>query len=378
MLALTSAIIGTLPAEAEGIPFACGLYGVEPAHFAEVASAGFNVVHTYRFETWAPPSVDAYVVEVRAYLDAAESAGLRGLIGVPRQWFLTRDAGSLRAAVLALKSHPALLAWYEEEQGQQGRVDAVIFLDEVVTAADPEHGLVIEENRRRTELLAAGRVRMFTYYPVSPQARRAGRLPSVLERLPKQPLLTPYWPVLQAYGQNLIAGCPKSDLVMPTRQELQYSLYSAIVHGAAGVFFYTYWHPSRFDAKRGQKGRWPYVDYRTLPELSPTAWGDVRATAREAQVLFETWRSREAASVPVDFKSPAGLESAQWEDNGEVMLILANSHCKPQTIRVAVPSNYRSWAILHATGLGPAQSIQEGRIAIEVPGPGGLAGVFSP
>jgi hypothetical protein len=354
-----------------------GLYGVEPASFAEIAAVGFDVVHTYRFESSSPDSVGSYTATVLDYLDAAQAHGLRALVGLPRLWILQREERKIRAAIAAVRHHPALVAWYEEELGQQGHVGAVGFLSDVVESSDPEHGLILEENRRRSELIAIGRTRMFTYYPVSPAARRRGRLPSLLERFPTQQLRIPFWPVLQAYGQDLIAGCPKKDLVLPTRRELQYSLYSSVVHGASGIFFYTHRHPTRFDSERARDGSWPYVDYDLLSRVAPQAWDDVLATLAEARFLLSWTVGSVAPGVPVVVEEARWLEWTQRSRGGEDLLLLANGQYRPRTVRVTVPAVYKSWAVLHASGLGTPRAFRDGAVKIEVPGPGGVAVVFT-
>jgi hypothetical protein len=372
LVAVAAAPASDVPEKAGTSTAICGLYGVEPASFATVVAAGINVVHSYRFETSPPGSPRTYADSVRVYLDAAQAHGLRALVGLPRTWFLGRDAADLQAAIELLRAHPALLAWYEEEQGEQGRSQDVEFLNDLVNRVDPEHGLIIEENRRPTALIDVGRIRMFTYYPVSPAARQAGRLPSLVDRLPQEPLHIPFWPVLQAYGQDLIADCPKVDLAMPTRSEMQYSLYSAVVHGASGLFFYTYRHPTRFDAARKQAGGWPYVDYEPLPEVSAECWSNVLGTIQEARYLFDHSLARQAPPAPMEVRDPGWLEVGQWAETDGVLLVIANGRYKPKTVQVGIPPGFKSFAILYSTGLGSTQPIRNFEVTLEIPGPGGL------
>jgi hypothetical protein len=375
LLLLVPVVAGSRTPDTEASPV-LGLYGVESNSLADVAAAGFNVVHSYTFETGTFVAPADYSAAVTAYLDSAQAHGLRVLVGVPRAWILARDTVRMRAAVEALRHHPAIFAWYEEELGQQGHVDEVETLRDVIERSDPEHGLIIEENRRRSELLDVGRARMFTYYPISEATRKRKRIPSLANRFPTQKLRIPFFPVLQAYGQDMIAESPTNDLVMPTRQELQYCLYSAVVHDAAGVFFYTYRHPTRLDAKRRKAGKWAYTDYAVLPSVSPKGWDGVLGTLAEARFLLPRVAGCHRPVQPVRVSEGARVESGQWGNSSENVVVLANGRYESRSVILQVPSVYRSWSILRAGGPGPVQSIENGTVAVDVPGPGGVAVAF--
>lgn len=103
--------------------FPIGLYCVDdPSDFQEIAAAGFNLVQSYRFE--GIPPWGKTDVEATAYLNAAQKAGLRVLVGMPQEAVQVPGAGDkqdlafIQQRVRAIKDHPALWAYmmYDEPE----------------------------------------------------------------------------------------------------------------------------------------------------------------------------------------------------------------------------------------------------------------------
>jgi hypothetical protein len=75
--------------------------------FTGITHAGFNITHSYDFE-----GKDATIEQARAYLDAAQAAGVKVFMGIPRHLFFAREWNAIQKWVAALMDHPALLVWY--------------------------------------------------------------------------------------------------------------------------------------------------------------------------------------------------------------------------------------------------------------------------
>lgn len=348
-----------------------GLYAVPAEACSLVASHGFTVIHTYRFETDRPLDVQGYTAEARDYLDTAARFGLRALLGVPRNWLLERREAEIAQVVRSLASHEALLAWYEDERAQSGEFASVALLARVVRAEDPRHGLIIEEGRNDPRLLGIGRVRMFTYYPVTVRARRAGRLRSVRGRFPVHVLRVPFWPVLQAYGRDLVAGYPKQDLVAPTRPELLYTLYSSLIAGARGLFFYTFMHSTVYDERRAAKGQWPHTQAKPLPEVAPQLWTYVLECAQEARTLLPLLQAAEPMKAVEVVSGGSDLEVAQWRTPQGPCVVLANptSEARVVELRIRVPA--LAFERLQGGTFSKPQPLDRDRFRVLLSGPGG-------
>jgi hypothetical protein len=353
-----------------------GMYSVPAEACSLVAAAGFTTIHTYDLENRTYANAEEYCDAAGRYLDTALRHDLKVLVGVPRTWLVQRREQRLRVAIRTLRHHPALLAWYEEEIAQGGDIGAVGFLDRIVQQEDPEHGLVIEEARLDRRLLTIGRARMFTYYPVTPTSRIRRRLQPLPARFPVWQLERPFWPALQAFGQDSMVGLDKPRWVLPRRLELRYSLYSAMVAGAQGVFFYPYFQATVFDEKLKSAGEWPYKNYRPLPEFAPKLWRDVCATANEAAVLLEL-TSRGIPSKMFDCSLfPDFIESQEWSIPDGLLLLLANPRHEPLTLRIPAPNSAGAFASLHGEHFAIHYEMVNGVLELEMSGPGGTALVF--
>jgi hypothetical protein len=106
--------------------------------FTGIRQAGFNITHSYDFE-----HDGATIAKARAYLDAAQAAGVKVFMGIPRERFFARDWNAIQQWVAALMDHPALLVWYlmdEPELGQWKLTPSLLRqLKDTVKAVDPFH-----------------------------------------------------------------------------------------------------------------------------------------------------------------------------------------------------------------------------------------------
>jgi hypothetical protein len=234
---------------------------------------------------------------------------------------------------------------------------------------------VIEESLRDERLLPLARARMFTYYPATQSARKAGRLQTLSERFPVRTLAVPFWPVLQAFGRDLIAGSPHPDLVAPTSNELRFSLMSALMAGARGVFFYPYMHATRYDAAKAAGG-WAYVDYRPLPQLAPGLWRSVLDTRAAAAELLDLLRTA-APDSSVSATLPPAVEMRSWKTNRGLLILVANATYEPQRIGLRVePEKGRVLQLVGSageTGAAAEKRFSGQAVDLELSGPDGIA-----
>ncbi|MGI5924060.1 MAG: hypothetical protein ACOX9E_08960 [Lentisphaeria bacterium] len=126
--------------------FPLGIYEVLPNDMPLIKDAGFEVVHTYRWEG----SQDD--VACREYLDACAANGLRAFIGFDRgvgsgNGMVQGNFEHLAKRVGALADHPGLFCWYlydEPEIVKQYVSPALLTsLAELVRELDPYHPVVM-------------------------------------------------------------------------------------------------------------------------------------------------------------------------------------------------------------------------------------------
>ena len=123
--------------------------------------------------------------------------------------------------------------------------------------------------------------------------------------------------VMQTFAWGPYDGFP-TEYRMPTPLELRSNTYSAVMHGAAGILFYTYW------------GNYPVA----LPEKSPALWEDQVLLAAELSelepfLLEGTHSFVETGDGAPDLFSPVsdegGVYCATWELNGKHLIIINNT-----------------------------------------------------
>ena len=127
--------------------FPLGIYEVAPKYMAEVREAGWDVVHSYR---WEYSQDDA---ACRGYLNACWAAnGLRAFIGFDRgiqsgNGIVQGNLAHVARRVGALADHPGLFCWYlyDEPETQSYFVtpDALTEFADLVRALDPYHPVVM-------------------------------------------------------------------------------------------------------------------------------------------------------------------------------------------------------------------------------------------
>lgn len=368
VLPFLALVLGTLSCRAE--PPVIGLYAVPAPACSLVAAAGFTVVHSYDFETHTPESPAAYIAAARSYLDTAARHGLRVVLGLPRAWITARDSSSIATVVRGLADHPALLVWYEDERAQSGDLAGVERLHAIIQTHDRARGLALEEGIAEPRLLDLGSRRMFTYYPVQEPQRARGRLYPVDQRLDVRGLRVPFWPVLQAFGQDLIEDEPAPRFLAPSAHELQYTLMSSLIAGASGVFFYTYLQATRFDTERYDRGAWAYTRYRPLPQVSPELWRAVLGRVREAHALLPLLDEAEPLAVERG-GVPATIEMQRWNTAAGELVLLANPRATPAQVHLEA-RGHRTVRHLRG-GRFDAKHHVEADFTLELPGPGGAA-----
>jgi hypothetical protein len=126
--------------------FPLGIYQVSPAAMPTVKTAGFDIVHSYQ---WESSQDDA---AARQYLDAAWQNGLRVFIGFDRgihsgKGLVQGNDEAVLRRVAALSDHPGLFCWYlfdePEVPGQYVSPGALTRIANLIRTLDPYHPVVV-------------------------------------------------------------------------------------------------------------------------------------------------------------------------------------------------------------------------------------------
>lgn len=253
--------------------------------FDGVREAGFNLAHTYYFESMTPIAqpydadelVRTYIAEATKYLDGAHDAGVGVFLGLPREVVRNYDREAVRAIVSALADKPALWLWYmmDEPTGrdhrEQSLVEAMDGLKTIIAEIDPNHPVCLVEAKTFARYRNSVDLMWVDYYTVPKQVRRVYEaIHKARTELPGMPV----WPVLQGhdlrihkYAETLERRSDVSERLRiddrfhrPNPKELKAQVHAAIAADSMGVVFY--WMPRSYhDLRKRTPKLWQaYVD----------------------------------------------------------------------------------------------------------------------
>jgi hypothetical protein len=310
---------GTSPGNinVDGEPFfPIGIYSVPPTGLAHARALGFNLVHTYGGEGAANKAGSAKSVELlQDYLRAADTAGVKVMLGLPRHAVVNADYDELHRRVEALRPFRALAVWYLYDEPDIEKVPASA-LNAVARIIDGLDGtrlkavVVAGSPSRAAEqgYLGVANITMVDPYPYV----REGADVSVVYRTVADAVRVtrgnkPVWAVVQAHGRGPGGSGRGYGRLEPPYPELRNMAFQAIAAGARGILFFTY-KGSAFDLTR-----------------TPQGLANIRRVVAELRDLVPMLLSPPPAEPLIRFLSMPGLISRSFLYDGAVWLLLVNS-----------------------------------------------------
>ncbi len=319
----------------EGKPFfPLGLYlgPTEDEHLARIATAGFNTILCYGYGAGKDP---------RDYLDRAAKHGLKVIYSIkdfyegstwhPKQGG-TSDLDQMRKYITELRDHPALLAWYTNDELGPEWMPKLQAAYDLVCDLDPGHPAfqvlcVPSQNHLYygvTDILGVDP------YPIP-------RHPVMMvgEWMDTARAATwwakPAWCVPQIFQWANYSNDAKDR--EPTFEEKRAMVYLALIHGAQGLICYSYYDLLKGDDKAVFERRW-----REVSAIS----GEV---AKLIPVLLE------GKEVAADLKSAVRYRAL--EHDGTTHIIAVNTLPVPQDASIGLPK--AKWT----KRLGPLEAATE-------------------
>ncbi len=319
----------------EGKPFfPLGLYlgPTEDEHLARIAQAGFNAILCYGYGTGKEP---------RAYLNRAAKHGLKVIYSVKdfyegSQWY-PEGAGSsgldlVRKYVTELRDHPALLAWYTNDELGPPWMPKLQAAYDLVCQLDPHHPAfqvlcVPSQNHLYygvTDILGVDPYPI-PRHPVTMVGEWMDTARAAMW------WAKPVWCVPQVFQWANYSKDPKDR--EPTFEEKRAMVYLALIHGAQGLICYSYYDLF----KGGDKA------------VFARRWKEVGAIAGEVAKLIPALL--EGKEVAADLKG--GVRYRAIEHDGATHVIAANTTPAPVDASVDLPK--AKWS----KRLGPLEAVIE-------------------
>lgn len=309
----------------DGKPFfARGFMGGNPEVYGPVVKAGYNVGMTFG------DSVES----ATKFLDGCQPMGLYMVTGLPATYMQKKDPEGLRLAIRQIRNHPALLGYYFPDEpspstpGLTPQDFAVYY--QIMLQEDPYHPVMTTlcEPELSDEYQDSLDILLYDPYPVLKQRRP---LTMVSDWLLRAGELTghrkPLWFVPEAFGGDVIEGCPESySYVTPTPEQTRCMVYLGLAAGAQGLLPYCYHVYTKHDAALAEQGKWPWGLGGYLPEKQPKLWEAYAQIGPELQLL-----------------SPAlGRPSRCWNEQGLFMRELPPVGKEPGYLIAVNPSEEKT------------------------------------
>ncbi|MFP4055825.1 MAG: hypothetical protein ACLF0G_03030 [Candidatus Brocadiia bacterium] len=326
----------------DGEPFfPLGLYlgPTEDEHLARIAEAGFNTILCYGYGAGKEP---------RAYLDRAREHGLKVIYSIKDFYEGTRyyprregmsDIELVRRTVGDLRDHPALLAWYTNDELGPEWLPKLRAAYRLVCRLDPHHPAfqVLCRPGEFDRYYAVTDILGCDPYPVPRHpVTMVGEWMDTAHRA--MATAKPVWCVPQIFRWANYTGRPQDR--EPTFAEKRAMAALALIHRAQGLVFYSY-----YDLRKGlEKGT------AAPPELFDRRWREASAIARMVRGLIPALlEGREVAA-----RLEGEVRYRVLDHGGQRHVIAVNAASEPRSVRIEPPTG-GPWE----RRLGPLETVVE-------------------
>ena len=344
-------------------------HSYEPA-LKQVSDAGFNLVLPYSILVNHEMLLEEknrtgdIGKEIELFMDLAQKNHLKVIFNLKsqldctkidntlRRWGETTDRSAIaEKAVRQFQNHPALLAWYLNDETPQMYLSKVVKLRELVSRIDCWHPTVslTYEYKNLPNYAISGDVFSYDCYPIAYDKTKQ----SLREMLPglkaARDAGVPHWMTPQIFNWaiyrlegNNISGFRNS--YFPTAEEIRAMPLLAAIYNAKGFIFYMY------DCAV------PYVDQR-IPGGSAREWPKIQAMAQVMRDLEPFIMSTEKApEVKIECAPEGEVEARAFVDenrNIRVVMVGLGQPCKAIiTIPAGFPELKSKFGKTHSLGNG--------------------------
>ena len=253
--------------------------------------------------------------------------------------------------VTKFKDHPALLAWYLNDEMPLTMLPRLTARRDLMEELDPGHPgwVVLYQYDQIQDYLPSFDVIGTDPYPIPQPAGRAALWTRATARGTAG--CKPLWQVPQAFDWAAYKKTPeeKAKFRAPTEAELRSMCWQCIACGANGLVMYSW-----FDLWKEPNGV-PFA----------TRWAEVCRVGEEIKKFIPVLLADELCGFarPVEDASDGPLCVRAWRHEGETWLLVVNSSDKPLDAQIGLSETCAS----AAAAFGPAPKLAEGGRKLTVP-----------
>lgn len=268
----------------DGKPFvARGFMGGNPTVYGPVVAAQYNVGMTF----------GDTLESAQKFLDGCQPLGMYMVTGLPASYMQKKDPEGLRQALRQIRNHPCLLGYYFPDEPSPSREgltpqDFAAYY-RIMREEDPYHPVMTTlcEPELAAQYAPSLDLICLDPYPISRQRRPLTMVSDWISRVAELTRGTkPLWLVPQAFGGDVIEGCPASySWTTPTPEQTRCMVYLGLAAGAQGLLPYCYHVYTKHDPALKEQGKWPWVLGGYLPEKQPKLWEAYAQIGPELELL---------------------------------------------------------------------------------------------
>ena len=308
--------------------FPIGLYlgPTQDEHLERIAQAGFNTILSYSYGQDKDPV---------GFLDRAKKHNLDVIFSV-KDFYGGLKAAPKEGVPLAraaeyidlLKNHPALLAWYTNDELNPEWIPQIEEMQRMIAERDPNHPTfqVLYQVGQLEKYYDAADIIATDPYPVGKEnltqtgiytrrtveaahgARASWIVPQIMD-----------WAVYT----------PGREPKPPTLDEMRNQSYQALINGAKGLLYYAYQDLFQEKYPRGPLNQAAF-DRR---------WPDVVAMTQELKPLLPA--ILHGKNVTLHKPAASKIEISAIEYQGELLLLLANPYYEEQSLTLNLPTGWQ-------------------------------------
>ena len=235
----------------------------------------------------------------------------------------------VQAKVEAFKRHPALLAWYVNDECTLEMFESLKGRQRLLERLDPDHPTwaVFYQLELLRDMMPTFDIIGTDPYPIPDKP--LSRVTEVT-RLTREAMfgLRPMWQVPQAFDWGVFRkpqpGAPAP--YMPSVEEMRSMSWQFVAAGANGLIYYSF---STIQQPQRRDGT-PTVPFEK-------AWGDICVVGAELKKYLPVLASEPGPAVT---GVPAAWGVRTWRKDGETWLLLVNAQDKPDVAEIVYPEDF--------------------------------------
>jgi hypothetical protein len=147
-------------------------------------------------------------------------------------------------------------------------------------------------------------------------------------------------------------------------------MYSSLMAGAEGIFFYTYLHSTRYNAELKKVGKWPYEAAGELPDVAPQMWQNAKRCVTEMKILFELLIDAVPSSTVRLATDVRGIDVQSWKTPRGTLVLWSNATYVSRSIELVGLTQPRTVKRLQHDRWEIA-TLEDSTLTLTLPGPGG-------